>query len=63
VQSCIEAKKRIEELTLEELKRFSPEFDKDIYEFIAPQAVVDRRRALGGTARRNVERRLRELRL
>ena len=63
VQSCIEAEKRIEELSLEELKQFSPKFDKDIYKFIAPQAMVDRRRALGGTARRNVERRLRELRL
>jgi argininosuccinate lyase len=63
VQFCVEAKKRIEELSLAELKRFSGKFEKDIYRYLSAQAVVDRRRALGGTARRNVERRLKELRL
>jgi argininosuccinate lyase len=63
VQYCVEARKRIEELSLAELKRFSKKFDKDIYRYISAQAVVDRRRALGGTARRNVERRLKELRV
>ena len=62
VQFCMQANKRIEELPLDELKRFSGKFDQDVYGFISPQAVVDRRRASGGTARRNVERRLRELR-
>jgi argininosuccinate lyase len=63
VQFCVEAKKRIEELSLAELQRFSVKFDKNIYRYISAQAVVDRRRALGGTARRNVERRLKELRM
>jgi argininosuccinate lyase len=63
VQFCVEAKKRIEELSMTELKRFSVKFDKNIYRYLSAQAVIDRRRALGGTARRNVERRLKELRV
>ena len=46
-----------------ELKRFSNKFEKNVYRYISAQAVIDRRRALGGTARRNVARRLKELRV
>lgn len=63
VQYCITQHKAIEDLSLAELKGFSKEFEKDIYRFISAEAVVGRRRALGGTARRNVERRLKELRV
>jgi argininosuccinate lyase len=63
VQYAIAVKKRIEELTLDELKEFSSKFEKDVYRYISAQAMVDRRRALGGTARRNIVRRLRELRV
>lgn len=55
--------KRIEELTLAELKRFSAKIDSDIYPYLEAEAVVSRRRTLGGTARRNVIRRLKELRV
>jgi argininosuccinate lyase len=50
-------------LSLVELKRFSSKFDKDVYRYISAEAVVGRRRALGGTAKRNVVRRLKELRV
>ena len=63
VQYCVQAKKRIEELSLAELKRFSNKFEKNVYRYISAQAVIDRRRAPGGTARRNVARRLKELRI
>jgi argininosuccinate lyase len=63
VQYCIGEKKRIEELSLVELKRFSNKFEKNVYSYISAEAVVGRRRALGGTARRNVVRRLKELRV
>ena len=63
VQHCVGARKRIEDLSLAELRSFSSKFGKEIYRYLSPQAVVDRRRALGGTARRNVERRLKELRV
>ena len=55
--------KRIEKLTLVELKRFSDKIEKDVYKYLSVDAVVGRRRALGGTARQNVLRRLKELRV
>lgn len=63
VQYCLGAKKRIEELSLVELRRFSTKFDPSVYRYISAEAGIDRRRASGGTARRNVARRLKELRV
>jgi argininosuccinate lyase len=63
VRHCLARERRIEELSLEEFKRFSPKIEKDIYPYLSADAVVQRRRALGGTARINVLRRLRELRV
>ena len=63
VQHCVAANKRIEDLSLNELKRFSGKFDKDVYKYISAESVVGRRRAAGGTARSNVVRRLKELRV
>jgi argininosuccinate lyase len=63
VQFCLEQKKRIEELSLAELKRFSGKFDAAVYRYISAEAIIERRRAVGGTARRNVVRRLKELRV
>jgi argininosuccinate lyase len=63
VQYCVAEKKRIEELSLAELKRFSGKFEKNVHRYISAEAVVGRRRALGGTAKGNVMRRLKELRV
>ena len=63
VQHCLVVGKRIEELSLAELRRFSNKIEKDIYSYLSPESVVGRRRALGGTARSNVVRRLKELRV
>ena len=62
VQFCLANNKRIDDLTLDEFKRFSAKFDKSIYDYLKVEAVVARRSALGGTARQNVLRRLKELR-
>lgn len=62
VQFCLERGERIEDLTLAELRNFSARIDKDIYGFLSAEAAIARRRTLGGTARRNVARRLKELR-
>jgi argininosuccinate lyase len=62
VQYCVGEKKRIEDLSLAELRRFSSKFEKNVYRYISLEAVIGRRRALGGTARQNVVRRLKELR-
>ena len=53
--------KRIEELSLAELRAFSSRIDQDIYNYLSAESVVGRRRALGGTSRSNVVRRLKEL--
>jgi argininosuccinate lyase len=63
VLSCVTQKKRIEDLSLVELRRFSSKFEKKVYRYISAAAAVERRRAPGGTARRNVMRRLKELRM
>jgi argininosuccinate lyase len=60
-QHCITAGRRIEELSLAEMRQFSPLIGKDIYRFLSAESVVARRRAAGGTARANVVRRLKEL--
>jgi argininosuccinate lyase len=62
VQFCIAQGKRIEELSIAELQRFSGKIEKNVYGYLSVQSVVRRRRALGGTARQNVVRRLKELR-
>ena len=61
VQFAIAQGKRIEELPMADLKRFAKQIDSNIYRYLTAEAVVQRRRALGGTARQNVERRLKEL--
>ncbi len=49
VRLCIEQKKTLLELSLEELKSFSSLFDDDIFEALALETVVSRRTSLGGT--------------
>jgi argininosuccinate lyase len=63
VHDCIAQGKRIEELSLTEFKRFSRKIESDIYDYLSAASMVGRRRALGGTARSNVVRRLKELRV
>ena len=61
VRYCVDQGRKIEELSLKELRRFSSKIDKDVYRYLTPQAGVQRRLAAGGTALVNVRRRLREL--
>lgn len=61
VRHCIERGRRIEELPLSELKGFSAKFEKDVHRYLSADSMVHRRRSLGGTARSNVLRRLKEL--
>jgi argininosuccinate lyase len=61
VHYCLSGGRRIEELSLAELKRFSSGIEKDVYRYLTAEAAVQRRRGLGGTARANVVRRLKEM--
>jgi argininosuccinate lyase len=61
VRAAIAANRPLEDFTLAELRRFSPAFGPDVRRWLTPDAAVKRRRAIGGTAPANVERRLKAL--
>ena len=61
VRYCLSSHRRIEELNLKELQRFYPKIEKDVYGYLSLEAVVERRRAPGGTASSNVRRRIKEM--
>ncbi len=61
VRTCLQQRKELDSLSLSELRGFSNRFDRDVFLRLTPEAAVERRRAPGGTARRNVERRLRKI--
>ena len=50
VRYCIEKNKKLEELELNELREFSGAFSEDIFEFIAVESSVSKRKSFGGTA-------------
>ncbi|NDI36499.1 argininosuccinate lyase [Chengkuizengella sediminis] len=51
---CIQNKKYLLDLELEEFKQFSSLFEKDIYETLQPEQVVNARNVYGGTASNQV---------
>jgi argininosuccinate lyase len=59
VRDCLAAGRRLEELTLAELRRFSPRFGADVKKWLTAAAAVGRRRAIGGTSPDNLRRQLR----
>ncbi|RMF91914.1 MAG: argininosuccinate lyase [Nitrospinota bacterium] len=61
VRYCLEQGKTLEDLTLEELHRFSPRFEPEILDQIRLEVVVDNKQVVGGTARNQVKRRIQEL--
>ena len=55
VHYCIEQKKWLEEMSMEEFKKLSPLFEEDIKEAILPETCVRNRNSLGGTSYRQTE--------
>ncbi len=55
VSFAIENKKELHELTLKELKGFSKTVKKEIFDLLTPEQMIERRKALGGTASENVK--------
>ncbi len=47
---CLEHEKNLEQLSLDELKRFSDIFEMDVLDAIRPETCVNSRRSFGGTA-------------
>ncbi len=60
VRHCLDRGCPIEALPLEELRRFSPRFGPDVYEYLTLEACVARRASPGGTAPAAVRRALRD---
>jgi argininosuccinate lyase len=61
VRWCVTQKKQLEQLSIEEWRQFSPVFDHDLLSRLTLESAVDRRRSYGGTARVNIQRRLRSI--
>ncbi len=55
VLSCIKENKMIEELSLDELKIFSPIFEEDIYHAIDLLTCVEERKVIGGPSTESVK--------
>lgn len=55
VRYCVEQRKRLEELSLGELARFSPLFDEGFYRHIELESTLRRRAVPGGTAPERVQ--------
>ena len=61
VRDCITKNRGLEQLSLEEWQQFCPVFELDILPRLTLESAVSRRRSAGGTARVNVDKRLREI--
>ncbi len=54
VAYCIDNNKSFNDLTIEDFKKFSENFDNDIFDFICLENVVNRRNSYGGTSKDQV---------
>jgi argininosuccinate lyase len=61
VRSALEQGRELTSFTLEELRRFSDRFHKDVFARLTVQGAIDRKAQIGGTARGQVEQRIRQL--
>lgn len=60
VQYCVKQQKDFSTLTMQELQAISPYFEQDARDWLRVDAAIDRKSQIGGTARKQVERRLRD---
>lgn len=60
IRYCLQHKKTLEKLSLDELRRFSQVIENDVFEWLHLENSVNRRKSVGGTAKKNV---LNELKL
>jgi len=50
VRSCIERNKRLDDLSLDEMRSFSDMIDEDVFDVLNADSCVERRRSYGGTS-------------
>ncbi|WPX10136.1 argininosuccinate lyase [Anaerocellum danielii] len=58
VKYCIESGKILEDLSLEEYKRFCEKIQEDVYQFIKIETCVNRRKSYGGTSIESVRKQI-----
>ncbi|RTZ67864.1 MAG: argininosuccinate lyase, partial [Aquificaceae bacterium] len=58
VSYVLQKGKRMEQLSLDELKEFSPLFEEDALSLLKPSVVADRRATYGGTAEKEIKRQI-----
>jgi argininosuccinate lyase len=61
VRSAQERGRELTSFTLDELRQFSERFDKGVFARLTVQAAIDRKAQIGGTARGQVEQRIKQL--
>ncbi len=61
VGQCAEQKKDLAQITLQELRAHSSHFSKDALSLLTPEGAIQRKSQIGGTARKQVQNRLRTL--
>jgi len=62
VKYCLDNKKTLGELGLKELKRFSQMIDGNVFDYLSVEASVNRKNSYGGTSKKRVLARIREIR-
>ena len=62
VNFCLENKKTLRELSLEEYKAFAQEFGSDLFQRLSVEKAIESKKAYGGTAKENILRRVPALR-
>jgi argininosuccinate lyase len=62
VAYCIEKRKDMPVLTLAEFRRFHRSFGEDVYAFLKAEHAVQSKNSAGGTAKKNVSLRLKNIR-
>jgi argininosuccinate lyase len=61
VRHCLDHGQELADLTLADLRHFSPAFEKDALDVITVEGAIERKSQVGGTARKRVEARLKTL--
>jgi argininosuccinate lyase len=61
VRDCLENKKDLSTVTVANLKSYSSQFGADVRHVLTPDGAVNRKKQIGGTARKQVESRLRQI--
>jgi len=61
VRFLLEQQRPLQQLTLKDLRGFSAHFGEDVLSCLTVRGAIDRKGQIGGTARRRVEARIKEL--